>query len=155
VAYISTDLVSPVRYNPGETLEFELSFTAPEAGNYYLLGALYDSGYNYISGSMFGVLLSEDKTYMFNSSEQTKPWELGEGDTMTLSSKFSFARSDAIMGLFLMKMAGNAPSLDDDEVKGSTMVSLEAVRLMELDLTALMSLVVVAGMAGVMVKIAK
>lgn len=155
MAYISTDLVSPVTYDPGGVLEFELSFTAPEAGNYYLLGALYDSSRNYISGSLFGVLLSEDKTYMFNSSEQTKPWELGEGDTMTLSCKFSFARSDTIMGLFLMKMAGSAPSLDDDEEAGSVAVSLEAYRLVQLDLTAFMSLIVVAGMVGIMAKVAK
>ncbi|GAH49666.1 unnamed protein product [marine sediment metagenome] len=152
--YVSTDLGSSVSYGAGEELSFELAFTAPEAGTYYLLGALYDGGYNYIVGSLFGVLLSPDGSYVFNSGEMTQPWDMGESEEKTLSCRFVFTGTNVIVGLFLMKMTGDAPSFGNDIEVGSTSVVLESPEQEpeRLDLTALVGLVAVMGLAGAAMK---
>jgi len=152
---ISTDLLSPVSYTVGEELTFKLTFTVPEDGNYYILGALYDSDFNFISGSLFGVLLPTGATYAFNSSAQMSLWELEEDDETELDCKFILDRTSVIMGLFLMRMAGGEPSLGDDTEISSTTVVLAGEAAVEFDLGSIVNVIVVVGMMGIMMKVIK
>lgn len=123
--HISVDLASPVTYGVGEELEVKATFSAPEDGSYYLLGALYTADYGYISGTMFGVILPEGATYAINSGTVTQLWEMSEGDEQELDCKLTLGRTGVILGLFLMRLAGETPSLDDDIEIGCVNLTLE------------------------------
>lgn len=152
---ILTDLVSPVTYVAGSELGFTFTITAPEDGTYYVLGALYDSDFNYISGTLFGVLLPVGAAYAFNSQAQMSLWELEEDDEEEIDCKFVLDRTSAIMGLFLMNMAGDEPSLEDDTEVSSTSAILAGEVAVELDLSIIVNAVVVVGMMGIMMKVMK
>lgn len=152
---ILTDLVSPVTYVAGGELAFKLTFTAPEDGKYYVLGALYDSNFNYISDTMFGILLPEGAAYAFNSSVQMSFWELEEDDEEEVDCKFIFDRTSVIMGLFLMEMAGDEPSLEDDTEVSSTTAILAGEEAVGFDLGSIVNVIVVVGMMGIMMKVMK
>lgn len=122
--YLSWDLVSPTEYTAGEELECIVGFTAPEDDTYYLIGALYTSGLEYISGTLFGVLLPEGATYAVNSVEYTSLWEMVAGEVGELPCKLTFNRSDVVFGLFLMRLTGTEPSFDDDEEITSLSIQL-------------------------------
>lgn len=124
--YLSWNLPSPVSYQAGQELELTLNFTAPEAGKYYLLGALYTTTSEYISGTLFGVLLPEGSDYAVNSAEYTSPWELEADEERELLCKFIFDRSDVVLGVFLMKMSGDEPSFEEDEQVASLSVALSS-----------------------------
>jgi len=146
---ISWDLTSPVTYQAEKVLACAISFTAPEAGKYYLLGALYTTSLEYISGTLFGVLLPEGSDYAVNSTQYTSLWEMGKGEEKQLPCEFTFNRSDLVLGLFLLKMAGEEPSLDADEQIGSLSVRLSSP-VPPITVESLMSLVMVVGVCGFM-----
>jgi len=125
-AALSWDLEAEVSYRAGETLECAISFTAPETGKYYLMGALYTSSSEYISGTLFGLLLPEGSEYAINSAQYTSLWELEADESRELPCRFTFNRSDVVLGIFLMRMAGDEPSLEDDEQVGSLSVQLSS-----------------------------
>jgi len=152
---ILTDLDSPVTYVAGSELGFTITITAPEVGTYYMLGALYDSDYAMIPGTMFGVLLPVDEAYALNNPEQMSLWELEEGDEEEINCKFVFSRTSTIMGLFLVSMVGDEASLEDDVEVSSTSVVLAGEVAVELDLSTIVSAVVVIGMMGIMMKVVK
>ena len=56
---LAWDLPASVSYQAGQELRATLNLTAPEAGNYYLLGFLFEQSGNVIQDTMFGVLLPE------------------------------------------------------------------------------------------------
>jgi len=123
--YLSWNLTSPVSYQAGQELECTISFTAPEAGKYYLIGALY-TALEYIPGTLFGVLVPEGSDYAVNSVQYTSLWELEADESKVLPCKFTFDRSDVVLGIFLMKMVGDESSLEEDEQVGSLSVQLSS-----------------------------
>lgn len=140
-------LASQAEYSAGQGLTFTVGFTAPSAGKHYLLGALFDASLSYISGTLFGVLLPEGSDYAVNSLEYASLWDLEEGEEKELDCRFTFDRSNVILGLFLMKMGGAEPHLDDEQVASlSTMLSLPAPPIA---LESLLPLVTVVGIGGV------
>jgi hypothetical protein len=147
---LSCDLTSPVSYQAGQELECVISFTASEEGKYYLLGALYTAKLEYISGSLFGVLVPEGSDYSVNSVQYASLWKLEAGESKELSSKFTFDRTDVVLGLFLMKMAGDELSLEEDEQVGTLSVQLSSPAP-PITFESLMPLVMVVGMCGFMV----
>ena len=149
---ISTDISSPVSYVAGVELVFKLTLTAPEDGTYYVIGALYDGNYNLIQGTRFGILLPEGAEYAFNSTEYTQLWELVKDEVKEIDCKLTLSRSSAILGLFLMKMVGESPSLDDDEEKGSTELTLLGAAPAGVDLNAFIGLIAVVGIMGIAMK---
>ena len=149
--YLSWNLASPVSYQAGQEFECTIGFTAPEAGKYYLLGALYTATPEYISGTLFGVLLPEGSDHAVNSVEYTSPWELEADEEKELPCRFIFDRSDVVLGVFLMRMAGDEPSLDADEQVASLSVQLSSpappVSPVE-SILPVVALVMVLGMLG-------
>lgn len=123
--YLSWNLVSPVEYVAGQDLTFALGITAPKTGKYYLLGALYDTNLNYISGTLFGVAQPEVSDYAANDAYSSL-WGLEADGKIDLSCRFAFSRTDAVLGLFLMRMVGDSSSLDDDEQIVSASASLSS-----------------------------
>jgi hypothetical protein len=145
--YLSWNLTLPVSYQAGQELECTISFTAPEAGKYYLLGALYTTSLEYISGTLFGLLLSQGADYGVNSKEYTSLWELGKSEEKELTCKFTFDRSNIVLGLFLMKMVDDKPSLDADEQVGSLSTQLSSPAP-PITVESLIPLVMVVSMGG-------
>ena len=150
-AYLSSDLVSPVQYTASQELALTLSFTAPETASYYLVCALYTSDLVYISGTLFGILLPEGSEYAVNSTEYTSLWELEADEEKELPCKFTFDRSDVVLGVFLMKMIGDVPSFEHDEQIGSLSIQLSSPAP-PITLESLIPLVVVVGMCGFMMR---
>lgn len=155
MAAIETNLTSPVTYNAGEELDVIITFTAPQTGTYYLLGGLYDSSYNFISGSMFGIILPTGAVYAINSITETQLWAALSGDVEVLPCKLTLTRTGVLLGLFLMRMTGTVPDLTDDVEEGSvTLILTGGTALVEFDLNALMLALVAVGMMGIIVKAA-
>ena len=145
-------LPSQIECAAGQELSFTVSFTAPKVGDYYLLGALYDSDFNYISGTLFGVLLPEGSDYAVNSAEYTSLWELEGDEEKELPCKFNFNWSDVVLGLFLMRMVGEVLSSDKDEQVASLSVALSSPALSTLPITreSTASLVMIVACLGIM-----
>lgn len=152
MTYISTDKSSPVVYTAGEALDIVISFTAPEDGEYYLIGALYDSNFNFISGSMFGIILPTGATYAFNTPDNTQLFEMTADEKVDLTTKLTLDRTGVILGLFLMKMAGASADFDADTQIDSISLILAGSESTGIDLSSIISLMVVAGMAGIAVR---
>jgi len=151
---LSWDLVSPIEYTAGQELSFDLHFEAPavtEAGRCYLLGALY-SDTTYISGTLFGILKAAEVDYGVNDPTYMSIWELEPEEAVDLPCRFTFNRSDVILGLFLMKMVGTEPSLDADEPVASLSVQLSspAPPVTIESLLPVVGVVMVLGMLGFM-----
>ena len=124
--YLSWDLVGPVEYSAGEELSFNLHFEAPGdtvAQNFYILGALYTDT-TYISGSLFGLLKAAEVDYAVNSDSYITLWELEPGESVDLLCRLTLDRSDCTLALFLMRMTGDTPSLEADEVIDQVQVQL-------------------------------
>jgi len=124
--YLIWDLASPVSYQAGNELQLTLGFTAPDAGEYYLLGALFDANLDYLDGTLFGLLVPEGADYAVNDPQYTSIWEMAEGEGVDLPCRLTLDRSDITLGLFLVKMAGESPSLADDEEVGALSAELSA-----------------------------
>ena len=155
MALISTDLVSPVEYTAGQELSFNLHFEAPadtEAKKFYIMGGLYTDT-TYISGSIFGVLKVAEVDYGVNDATYMSIWELDPEQAVDLPCKFIFNRSNCLLALFLRRMVGDEPSLDDDEDLAQVSVQLTApvpVSIWE-QITPLVSVVFLLGMVAMMV----
>jgi len=152
---ITTDLASPVPYTAGEELELKITFEAPEDGSYYLLGALYDSNFRYISGSMFGIILPVGATCAFNVVSQTQLWVMAAGGIQVLDTKLTLGRSSVILGIFFMKLVNTDISLTDDTEIGSVSLTLVGEAVTGLDLGMIVGAMVVVGMMGIMTKVAR
>ncbi len=155
---LSWDLVSPVEYEAGQELGFNLHFEAPEgisAEEYYVLGGLYDVSV-YMPDSIFGVLIPAGANYGVNGSTHMSTWRLEPGQAVDLPCKFAFSRTDLVMALFLMRKVGDEPSLDGDEQIAQVQVQLNAPKtLMEQIpdmISPLIAMMVVVGMMGMMTK---
>lgn len=153
-AYLSWDLTSPVTYKAGEELECAISFTAPEDGTYYLMGALYTTNLEYIPGTIFGILLPEDADYAVNSTQYTSIWEMEAEEEKELPCKFTFSRTDVVLGLFLMKMAGVEPSLEDDEQIGAVSTTLSSGVIRIVDISTMMTGLIMVAMIGMIIPMA-
>lgn len=128
MALLSFDLVSPVEYTAGNELDFNLHFEAPantEAEKFYILGGLYTDT-AYISGSLFGILKPAEVDYAINDPAYISIWELEPGEGVDLPCKFILSGSDCLLVLFLMRMVGDEPSLDDDEELAQIQIQLTA-----------------------------
>ena len=146
--YLSSDLASPKEYQAGSVLQLTLNFTTPQDGNYYLLGALFTNDLDYIDGTLFGILVAEGVDYAVNDPQQTSLWQLVADESAELGCRFTFDQSDIVLGLFLVKMAGEAPSLADDEEIGSLSAQLVSPAA-GLDLSAMLAAAIAVMMMGV------
>lgn len=125
---LSSDLVSPVEYTAGNELDFNLHFEAPsntEAEKFYILGCLYTNT-TYLSGSLFGILRPAEVDYAINDPAYISIWELEPGEGVDLPCKFILSGSNCLLVLFLMRMVGDEPSLDDDEELAQIQTQLTA-----------------------------
>ena len=117
MALLSSDLVSPTEYSPGEELNFNLHFEAPgdtEAEKFYVLGGLYTDT-TYVSSSLFGILKAAEVDYGVNDPTYISIWELEPEEAVDLPCRFIFNRSNCLLALFLMRVVGDESSLDEDE----------------------------------------
>lgn len=129
MALLSWDLASPLEYTAGEEISFNLHFEAPAnavAEKFYLLGGLYTDT-TYLSGTLFGILKAAEVDYGVNDPAYLSIWELEPEEAVDLPCKFILNRSDCLLVLFLMKMVGETPSLDDDEELAQIQVQLTAL----------------------------
>lgn len=125
---LSWDLVSPVEYTLGEELIFDLHLEAPantEAENFYVMGALYTDT-TYITDSIFGILKAAEVDYAVNNATHMTLWELNPEQAVELPCRFIFNQSNCLLALFLMRMVGDEPSLDDDVEVAQISVQLVA-----------------------------
>lgn len=146
-SYLSWGLGLVVPYVAGEKLEAEVAFEVPSSGMHYILGALYTPDLSYIEGSLFGVLQVVDGAV--NSATHMTKYALVVGDSYTLDCEFTFSITSVILGLFLVKMTGDVPSLGDDGVVDSITASLTEPESVpapeEVDITSLISMVMMVG----------
>lgn len=147
---ISWTLTPPVEYTAGEELTLDLSIVAPEAGNYYIAGALYTTDLDYIYGTLFGVFIPPGTDYGIVSVEYATAWTMDEEEAKTVPCRLILERSDVVLGLFLFKMEGDAPVFGIDEEKGSVSGRLTSPipPTPPLALGELIGLVVVVGIVG-------
>jgi hypothetical protein len=124
--YLSWDLGSSVSYQAGMVLPLTLGFTAPYAGDYYLLGALFDANLDYIDGTLFGLLVPEGAETAVNDPQYTSIWELTQAESVSLGCQLTLDRTGVVLGLFLVQMSGEAPSLADDLEAGALSAELVA-----------------------------
>ena len=149
MADLSWDLGAETGYQAGEELEAIVTFSTSEAGGYYLLGGLYDTDGNFIDGTLCG-LVATGSGYTVNSPTETGLWELGAGEDIELACRLTFDRTEVILGLFLMKMVGEAPSLENDKEIGSIATGLSAVN-QAADAMSLLGMLAVTGLtAGIL-----
>jgi len=145
--YLSWGLGSIVPYTAGEKLEAEVAFEAPSDGMYYMLGALYTPDLSYIEGSLFGVLQVDDGAV--NSATHMTRYALVAGDSHILDCEFTLSSTDVILGLFLIRMTGDEPSLSDDRAVSSITASLVGPLppepVPEVDMTSLITMVMMVG----------
>jgi len=115
---LSWDLISPIEYSVGEELNFNLHFEAPadtESKKFYVLGGLYTPDETYIAGSLFGILKAAGVDYGVNDTAYTSIWELDPEEGVDLPCKFNLSRTNCLLALFLVRMVGDEPNIDDDE----------------------------------------
>lgn len=135
--YLSWNLTPETQYQAGAELQATASFTLPSDGSFYLLGALYTPDtQQYISGTLFGVLVPEGGDYGVNDANQVSVFTGKEGESLDLPCRFTLKQTDVILGLFSLKMAGEAPDLSADEQVG--VLSTQLVKPAGLDITQLM-----------------
>jgi hypothetical protein len=152
-ANFTWDIVSPVSYQAGQELRVNLSFTAPKGGLYYILGALFDRQTEaYIEGSLFGIYVPEGADYAIGSPQWVSLWEVTEGQEVSIPCRLNLVRTDALLGLFLFRMEGEAPDLSVDE-QAAYLVA-ELVKPAGIDLSAIISVMVVVMVVGMVSGIA-
>ena len=135
--YLSWNLDAETQYQAGTELQATVSFTLPTDGKYYLLGALYTpDAQQYVSGSLFGVLIPEGADYGINDPNQVTLFTGNEGESLDLPCRFSFSNTDVVLGLFFMEMKGESPDLSADEEIG--VVSTRLTKPAVFDITQLM-----------------
>lgn len=120
---LSCDLASSTEYPAGADLPLTLYFYAPDAGGFYLLGALYSTEGVYIPGTTFGVVEDEEGCGVA-SGTKARLWSLTGGEDLLLPCRFAFDRSDVVLGLFLLRLAGDEINLATDTVEGQLAVAL-------------------------------
>lgn len=128
MAILSWDLVSPVEYIALGELDFNLHFEAPEntkKKKFYILGGLYTDA-TYIPDTSFGILKAAEVDYGINDADYVTLWELEPEEEVDLPCKFILDRSNCLLALFLMRMVGDEPSVDDDEQLALIQVELTA-----------------------------
>lgn len=128
MALLSSDLVSPIEYSAGEELNFNLHFEAPadtEAEKFYVLGGLYTDT-AYVSSSLFGILEAAEVDYGVNDLTYISIWELEPEEVVDLPCRFILNRTNCLLALFLMRMLGDEPSLDEDEQVAQIQAELTA-----------------------------
>lgn len=129
MALLSWDLVSPVSYDTSQELSFNLHFEAPAntgAKKFYLMGALYTPDGTYISGTLFGILKAAEVDYGVNDATYISLWELEPEEAVDLPCRFILNRTNCLLALFLMRMVGDEPSIDNDEVVAQIQAQLTA-----------------------------
>ncbi len=152
---IVTDLVPPVDYVAGNELTFKIVITAPEDGTYYVLGALYDIDLDYISDSLFGVLLLGETTDSYVSPVRVTTYGLSKDEELEINCRFILSRSSIVMGLFLVRMVGEEASLDDDIEEASISIMLAGpVPPEPINLNSVANAIVAVGMIGMMMETA-
>lgn len=122
--YLGWALGSQTPYQAGDLLPVTLSFAAPADGDYYLLGALFDANLDYIDGTLFGLLVPEGADYAVNDPQYTSIWDMAQAESVSLDCQLSLDRTGVVLGLFLVQMSGEAPSLADDLEAGSVSTEL-------------------------------
>lgn len=147
--YLSWNLGAQVSYQAGQELQFTLHFSAPEAGKYYILGALYTKELVYIPGSMFSIYVPEGVDYGTDSTSYASVWELLAGESVDLPCRLTSDLSDVVLGLFLFKMQGDVPSLDTDEQVASVSAELVSPVPAWGSVTQIAAMVLGLGMLGV------
>ena len=135
--YLSWNLDAETQYQAGTELQATVSFTLPTDGKYYLLGASYTPDtLDYITGTMFGVLIPEGADYGIIDPNQLTLFTGNEGESLDLPCRFAFSNTDVVLGIFLMEMKGESPDLAVDEEAG--MLSTRLVKPAVFDITQLM-----------------
>ncbi len=156
MALLSWDVVDPAEYAASQELVFNLHFEAPantEAEKFYVLGGLYTADATYIPDTLFGILKSVDLDYGINDLVSMSLWELEPEQAVDLPCRFTLDRSDVILGLFLMRLVGDAPSLENDEQVAQIQVQLVAptsilVQIMPLIVIVMMFMMITPMMKG-------
>ncbi len=120
---LSSDLASSHEYQAGAELSFALHFSTLRAGGFYLLGALYSSEGVYLPGTLFGII-EDDNSNGVTSFTHARLWSLTEGEEILLPCRFTFDRTGMVLGLFFMKMTGEAINPEEDTVVGQLAISL-------------------------------
>ncbi len=160
MALLSSDLVSPLGYTAGEELDFNLHFEAPPnttTEKFYVLGGLYTDT-TYLSGSLFGILKVAELDYGVNSAAYLSTWELDPEEAVELPCKFILNRTNCLLALFLMRMVGDEPNIDDDEVVAQIQVQLTAVipfeeqfgNVVSQSILPLIGIALVSGVVGIL-----
>lgn len=152
---LSWNLGSQRQYQVGTGLEVALELSVLEAGAYYLLGALYTSDGGYIPGTAFGIIVPAGSSYGVLSDTGTELWTLGAGESVTLPCRLVLGRTGVILGLFLMKMAGESASLQyDTEVAqvSTVLTALSPLAPVEVMVQTAFVAVLLAGFAAVVTK---
>lgn len=140
-------------YPANVELETTLEITAPEAGVYYLLGALYTRDGSYMPGTIFGITVPEGSEFGVVNVTETKIWDLAVGESASLPCKLVIGRTGVILGLFLVRMVGEAASLEHDVAVAQVSAALNAPTApIEAVVLAIPAMLLVVGLGMIMSK---
>jgi hypothetical protein len=123
---LTWDLATSITYYANTELNIELSVVAEQAGVHYIIGALYTREGVYIPDTLFGIVLPEGSAYGIASSVEAKTWEMVISESIILPCKLTLNRTDAMLGLFFMKMVGATAVPDTDIIAGQVSAYLNA-----------------------------
>jgi len=98
---------------------------------------------------MFGVLLPEGATYAVNDPTLASLWVMEADESKDLECRFTLDRSNVTLGLFMLKMIGEAADLNVDEQVGQVQTALTGPA--GFDISQLMMPLVLVGMMGAMI----
>lgn len=157
---LAWSLGATVPYTVGETLSTSVRITAPEAGIYYVVGALYSLELTMYIGTLFGLLQEPDTLIADNDPFTLSIFSLEEEEELGLTTEFLLNRTGCVLAIFLYRMERDMPDLGEDVMVYSVSVSLvspgqQAVEERSTILNALMGAVVVAMMIPIIAKIGR
>lgn len=154
---LSWSLGTSRAYIAREELDVAVRITAPEHGNYYIVGALYSAEMHMYSGSLFGLLTGPDGIVARNSLSTMSVFSLEGGVELDLTGRLVLSNTDCVLALFLYELLGDEANLDTDMLVDSISAMLvspvtEVKESMNEIVIAMMTMVIIVMMFPAMTK---
>lgn len=152
---LSSDLASAIDFLAGGLVSGVLAIKAPEEATYYVLIEQYTAALAFLPGTRSYLYQPNGGTGV-NDPTNFTIYELEEDEEKAINFNLALTYTDCYLYLFLKKMAGVVPAPDTDDTVDHVVVALNAPAAEAgLDLSLIMSMMVVVMMMGVMMKAMK
>ncbi len=160
VGELTWGLGASAGYTVGEVLSTPVKIVAPEAGTYYIVGALYSVELAMYSGTFFGLLQTPDTVIVSINPATLSVWSFEEDEELDFTAEFSLTTTGCILAIFLYRLTGDIPELEDDVMISSVQALLispiaQAIEDRNMLFNGLLGAVVLAAMFPVLTNIGR